>query len=85
MEHEQFEAWLGARQIQPGKPEDLGAVLLWRDHESVLQHAAVSLGDGLVFHKEAQTWWTPRQVVRLEDVFDRWQEAGEVEVVSLSP
>ena len=82
-EREGFQAWLGASRPAPGDASELGTVLLWRDDQDALQHAAVSLGDGYVFHKEAQTWWSPWQVVRLAAVLERWQDAGAMTSVRL--
>lgn len=83
-ERNEFEAWLESRIDAPGAADDLGTVLLWRDDHNALQHAAVSLGDGYAFHKEAQTWWSPWQVVRLTDVIERWQDAGAMTSVRLA-
>lgn len=83
-ERYEFETWLGARVAGPGAAEELGTVLLWRDDHNALQHAAVSLGDGYAFHKEAQTWWSPWQVVRLTEVIERWQDAGAMTSVRLA-
>ena len=76
---EPFERWLEAFSplsdivVEPV----LGNVLVWRDGDRV-QHAAVSLGKGYVLHKEAQGWFAPRQVMRLGDVLERWQDDGSV-------
>ena len=59
--------------------DDLAApetVLVWRDADGVLQHAALSLGHGWLFHKEAQAWFAPRQVVRQQGALDRWRHEG---------
>ncbi|WP_424951357.1 hypothetical protein [Deinococcus sp.] len=53
-----------------------GTVLVWRDAAGKAQHAALSLGDGWLFHKEAQAWFAPRQVVRLQDALTRWHQDG---------
>ena len=57
----------------------LGDVFVWRDGDRV-QHAAVSLGKDYVLHKEAQGWFAPRQVMRLGDVLERWQDDGKLMV-----
>jgi hypothetical protein len=41
----------------------------------------VSLGEGLVFHKESQAWWAPRQVARREEALSRWQAFGSPQVL----
>lgn len=83
-ERNEFETWLRARVAKPGVTDELGTVLLWRDDHDALQHAAVSLGDGYAFHKEAQTWWSPWQVVRLTEVIERWQDAGAMTSVRMA-
>src|SRR5690606_30076023 len=83
-ERNEFEAWLTSRIVAPGAADELGTVLLWRDDKDSLQHAAVSLGDGYAFHKGAQTWWSPWQVVRLTEVIERWQDAGAMTNISLA-
>lgn len=83
-EREEFEVWLDDSRPIAGDATELGTVLLWRDEQGVLQHAAVSVGAGFVFHKEAQTWWSPWQVVRLAEVTERWQAAGALTCVRLA-
>lgn len=83
-ERDTFTAWLEQRQPQQGDATELGTILLWHDGHNTLQHAAVSLGDGYVFHKEAQTWWSPWQVVHLSVVVERWQHVGAMSAVSLA-
>lgn len=69
---EPFERWLfdGARRGH--EPDALGTVLVWRDATGRVQHAAVSLGRGWAFQKDAQGWFAPRQIVRLDDLVARW-------------
>jgi hypothetical protein len=50
-----------------------GSILLWQNHRG-LQHACFHLGDGLVFNKDAQAWFAPRQILELESVLDAWQD-----------
>ncbi len=83
-ERHEFEAWLKSRLVATGAADELGTVLLWRDEHGALQHAAVSLGDGYAFHKEAQTWWSPWQVVHLTEVTERWQDAGAITSIRLA-
>ena len=59
--------------------DDLGAcgtVLIWRDASGQVQHAALALGHGWLFHKEAQAWFSPRQVVRQQEALERWRHEG---------
>lgn len=77
-----FERWLEQRFCPAGNAEHPGSVLVWHAPDGLVQHAAVSLGEGMVFHKEAQTWWTPRQVMALDDAVARLEEWGAPTVFS---
>lgn len=57
---EPFERWL--KKLEPdenfgkglgGLNKGLGRVCVWRDEQECVQHAAVSLGQGYLLHKEA--------------------------------
>lgn len=84
---EPFERWLGrfsplSERLAQASLEaaDVGLVIVWRDENTRIQHAAVTLGAGFVLHKEAQGWYAPRQVVGLEDALARWQDSGRLNV-----
>ena len=83
-ERDTFMAWLDQRRPRQGDAPDMGTVLLWHDEQNTLQHAAISLGDGYAFHKEAQTWWSPWQIVRLSEVVERWQDVGVMSAARLA-
>ena len=71
-----FMRWLDAF-TRPSEAHDrLGTVLVWRDVHLLPQHAALSLGGGWVFQKDAQSWLAPRQIVTLPEVLGRWNEPG---------
>ncbi len=53
-----------------------GAVLLFRDQEQRLQHASFYMGDGLVLNKDAQSWFSPRQVLPLKVHLGDWYSDG---------
>lgn len=53
-----------------------GAVINFVDESGRVQHAAYYLGDGLVLNKDAQSWFTPRQILRLPDFLHAWSEDG---------
>jgi hypothetical protein len=50
-----------------------GSILVWQN-DNGLQHACLYLGDGLVFNKDAQAWFAPRQILNLETVLESWRE-----------
>jgi hypothetical protein len=77
-ERKTFGEWLQQQPKSMGEPTDLGTILIWHDETGAIQHAAVSLGDGYIFHKEEQTWWSPWQVVPYNETIDRWKDVDEV-------
>ncbi|BCJ32633.1 hypothetical protein Athai_01360 [Actinocatenispora thailandica] len=68
MQREPFEAWLADRTRPGGSDDDLGTVLVWRSQDGLVQHAAVTLGDGWALHKPSQGWMSPTKVLRVRDV-----------------
>lgn len=44
------------------------------ENDNGIQHACFYLGDDLVFNKDAQAWFAPRQILRLESVLESWQD-----------
>jgi hypothetical protein len=66
-------------------PPDTGDVLVWFDSSNLAQHACAVIAPGLVLNKDAQCWYTPRQILRLEIVMANWAEDQlEVRVFSKS-
>lgn len=62
---EPFEAWPAAHTTPiRGTSHDAepGIVLLWRNAEGLVDHAAVTIGDGNTFNKPSQAWCSPRLV-----------------------
>ncbi|BCJ26506.1 hypothetical protein [Actinocatenispora sera] len=68
MQREPFESWLAERTARGGRDHELGTVLVWRSPDGLVQHAAVTLGDGWALHKPSQGWMSPTKVLRVEDV-----------------
>ena len=63
----------------PVKPN---SVITW--HTSKLIHACLVLEFDLVLNKDAQSWFAPRQILRLESVLKSWeQDASDVRVWTL--
>ena len=76
MVREPFEEWL-ANHTEPGGQDDVpGTVLVWRDTASLLQHAALTIGDGWMLHKPSQSWMTPRKVRTVAEVKRATRTAG---------
>lgn len=64
-QREPFEKWLAAHS-QPVRGTQLdhlpGVVLVWRDHEGLAEHAAVTIGEGCTLNKPSQGWFSPHLV-----------------------
>lgn len=58
-----FEDWLAANCTAGGTDDVPGTVLVSRDAEGNITHAAVTLGGGWVLHKPGQEWLSPHQVL----------------------
>ncbi|WP_064093435.1 hypothetical protein [Rossellomorea aquimaris] len=50
-----------------------GDVLVWFNTHSIPIHAAYVLNENFVFNKNGQTIFNPWQLVKIEDVLDRWE------------
>jgi hypothetical protein len=62
----------------PVKPN---SVITWLNAKGTNIHACLMLEFGLVLNKDAQSWFAPRQILKLEDVLESWAEdAFEVRV-----
>jgi cell wall-associated NlpC family hydrolase len=44
-----------------------GVVFVWRNHEGLAEHAAVTIGDGYVLNKPSQAWFSPRVVWTVQE------------------
>jgi cell wall-associated NlpC family hydrolase len=67
MQREPFEEWLSDVTEPGGRDDDPGTVLVWRSAAGVVQHAAVTLGDGWALHKPSQGWMSPVKVLAVRD------------------
>lgn len=78
MIREPFETWLAAANepVGRGHDDEPGIVLLWRDGDGLVQHAAVTLGDGRALHKPSQAWCSPCLVWTVRDVVLRSRRPG---------
>jgi hypothetical protein len=63
-----FEGWLAAHCLVGGSDDLPGTVLVWRNVDGNLHHAAVTLGGGWALHKPGQEWLSPRQVLAVSDL-----------------
>lgn len=76
MQRGPFEQWLAAATTPGGDDGSLGTVLVWRDAEQDVQHAAVTLGDGWALHKPSQGWMSPVKVLTVHDAMSSARQRG---------
>ena len=76
MLREPFEQWLSETTRPGGCDDDPGTVLVWRSPDGLVQHAAVTIGDGWALHKPSQGWMSPRKVLTVQDVLRSARAAG---------
>lgn len=62
-----FEEWLAAAARPGGRDHEAGTLLVWRDADQGVQHAAVTLGDGWALDKPSQGWMSPTRVLAVRD------------------
>lgn len=63
-----FEEWLESRTRTGGDDDAPGTILVWRDGDGLVQHAAVTIGDGWGLEKPSQDWHSPRAVLGVREV-----------------
>jgi hypothetical protein len=76
MQREPFEEWLAETTRAGGQDDQAGTVLLWRDGNRAVQHAAVTLGAGWALHKPSQGWMSPTKVLTVRDAILSARFAG---------
>lgn len=67
MLREPFEDWLAAATRRGGTDDVPGTVLVWRSPDGMVQHAAITIGDGFAVHKPSQGWQSPTKVLTTTD------------------
>ncbi|MCJ7843541.1 hypothetical protein MUB24_22230 [Lederbergia sp. NSJ-179] len=48
-------------------------VVVWKDKNDVIQHAAYHIGDGLFFNKDGQTIFNPWKILKKEQLYKDWE------------
>jgi hypothetical protein len=76
MLREPFEEWLANHTERGGRDDVPGTVFVWRDAASLVQHAALTIGDGWMLHKPSQSWMTPRKIRTVGEVKRATRTAG---------
>jgi hypothetical protein len=77
LEHEFLEALESLGFHDAGKlelPVKPNSILTWWNSRGKIIHACLVLEFDLVFNKDAQSWFAPRQIQQLEDVLESWSE-----------
>ncbi|MGW7684782.1 hypothetical protein ACWGID_28840 [Kribbella sp. NPDC054772] len=76
MVREPFEAWLAEHTERGGRDDVPGTVFVWRNLEGLVEHAALTIGAGWMFHKPSQSWMSPRKVRTVAEVKRATRTAG---------
>ena len=77
MLQEPFAEWLAAHAVPGGSDEQAGTILVWRDPNRLVRHAAVTIGGGWAFEKPSQSWAAPRIVLPVRDLIRTNRCAGQ--------
>lgn len=76
MQRDPFEAWLASRTRTGGRDDAPGTVLVWRSRDGLVQHAAVTLGEGWALHKPSEGWMSPTKVLTVPEVLSSARATG---------
>ena len=68
MLREPFEAWLASQTRLGGIDDEPATVLVWRNTDGYVDHAAVTLEGGYALHKPSQGWMSPTKVLSVIEV-----------------
>ena len=50
-----------------------GDIVIWKDENAVVQHAAYYIGEGLFFNKHGQTMFNPWKILSKEQLYREWE------------
>jgi hypothetical protein len=71
---------------EPLNPAAHDRVLVWSDQQGKPQHACYLIGNGLIFNKNSQAWFSPRQILHLDTVLKEWEnDSFEIVVYGRTP
>ena len=76
MQRDPFEEWLELRTRAGGRDDSPGTVLVWRSCDGLVQHAAVTLGEGWALHKPSEGWMSPTKVLTVPEVLSSARAGG---------
>ena len=75
---------LGARGFVEQPFEHLlepGWILAWRNSSGALAHACIGITHNLVLNKDSQAWYSPRQILELDTILERWSDVAPLPTV----
>ena len=76
MLREPFEEWLAENSDKGGSDDEVGVILIWRSDSGLVEHAAVTLGDGWALHKPSQGWMSPVKVLSVPEAIRSARQKG---------
>ena len=50
-----------------------GDIVIWKDENDIIQHAAYYIGEGLYFNKHGQTMFNPGKIISKEVLYKEWE------------
>lgn len=50
-----------------------GDIVIWKDDDAIIQHAAYYIGEGLYFNKHGQTMFNPWKILSKEQLYKEWK------------
>lgn len=50
-----------------------GNIVIWKDENDIIQHAAYYIGEGLYFNKHGQTMFNPWKILSKEELYKEWE------------
>ena len=77
MQRKPFEHWLAQASRPGGRDEEAGTVLVWRDADRLVAHAAVTIGHGWALHKPSQGWMSPAKVLTVREAMYSARARGQ--------
>ncbi|MBD8038453.1 C40 family peptidase [Solibacillus sp. A46] len=55
-----------------------GDVIIWKDDNDIIQHAAYYIGEGLYFNKHGQTMFNPWKILSEADLYNEWEHLSRM-------
>ena len=61
-----------------GEGLDQGDIVIWKDENAIIQHAAYHIGEELYFNKHGQTMFNPWKIISKEQLYKEWEQLTPV-------